>query len=600
MLSQKFSRLIKFGNEYKPTDIDCSRECKIEAVTNSGNCSFITYETKKRGIGLPIRMLIKFPTNNLHDRLEREVIVLKKLRDHFKVVPEFSQYFMKLSEYFIAPGDTYSLFLNPIESETIYQCIAFEAIRNPITLDKKLDNLNNQYEELVELKKKGDQSYVSTLFKYEEEVLTFLDSLNKFYKAILKLSKNTGFVHNDLHSFNILCKENCLYLIDYGRSYININDSDRYDSICEELGKDSVFNRPLDNCKKDILLNDRWVKKPTSLGKYDAILTDLGGLSMYILKKSYNIFKILNVGKVVNNRWIRQNRNGKSYDIERPSNNIDHPTKYYYIMESFYWIQKIQRLLTNLDGDELSFGWKELFTDYDDDDTRSMMTSGGTVFPAIFNFIFSDKMAGGGYQDINKKYNLNLELDEINDIDEELNWGLTPVNPSGGIMQGNDHRRSVVVASQQNLDEKGDNDRIKDIVVKNFDKYPIKDEKDWTEILEDKMNFDSITEKQINNKYNSIQSIRFKIPYRYEISIPNDKGKIGYDFGNNIIRANSRIENLVYGGYNNKNRKYIYLTEDPKHKSRKIYTEKNGDKYFKKEKEKMYLKDFKGKYRYSN
>ena len=215
---------------------------------------------------------------------------------------------------------------------------------------------------------------------------------------------------------------------------------------------------------------------------------------------------------------------------------------------------------------EQSWGTIDL-NDDNENDTRSLMTSGGTVFPVIFNFLFSNKMAGGGYQDFNNKINLNIEFDEINNIDEELDWMV-------------------------------DNDKIKDIVVKNFDKYPIKDDQEvWNEILQTKLNFDSITEKQINNKYNSIQPIRFKIPHRYEISIPNDKSKFGSEFGNNITRTHSRVENLVYGGYNN-NKKYIYLTEDSKHKSRKIYTEKNGDKYFKKEKRKMYLKDFKGKYRY--
>ena len=587
MLSQMFSRLIKFGDKYKPSNIDCTRECKIEAITNSGNCSFITYETKKNDTGLPIRMLIKFPTDNLHDRLEREVIVLEELKKYFKKVPEFSQYFMKLSDYFIAPGDTRSLFLKPVESEIIYQCIAFESIRNPITLDEKLNNFNEQYKELAKLKKMkktGDQYYdpiifEDKLFKYEKEVLNFLDSLNNFYKAILKLSKNIGFVHNDLHSFNVLCKGDCLYLIDYGRSYININDSEKYDSICKELGKDTVFNRPLGNCTKDILLNDRWVKKPTDIGKYDAILTDLGGLSMYILKKSYDVFKNLKVGKVVNNRWQKINENNESFEIKRPINTTDNPTKYYYIKESFFWMQKLQKLLTRLDNGENYFGWKELFTDYNEDDTRSMMTSGGTVFPVIFNFIFSNKMVGGAYQDFNEILpNLDLEFNEINDIDEELDWML------------------------QLRDNGIDNDRIKENI-EDFNKYPIKDDQEiWNKILQKKMNFDSKTEKEINKKFNSIlpQEVKFKIQSlnRYEFPIIDDKKKdILPQFKNIIRRTSSENVNLVHGGDNN-NKKYIYLTEDPKHKSRKIYVEKNGNKYIIKEKTKLYLKDFKGKYRY--
>jgi len=546
-------RFIEFVNTYTPYDPDCRNNsaCELEANTNSGNCSFSTYKARVRDSSKLKRIMVKFPTQSTQDRLEREVIILDKLTKYLEDKdPYFSQQFMKLTSYFVAPGSARgSLHLKPVKSDIIYQCIAFEVIRKPLTLNDILEKI------------------------VENEIPDFLNMLNKFYKSILKLAQSTGFVHNDLHACNILVKDDYMLLIDYGRSYMDFEsfELDSYKTICDELGKNTIFDPPKKECKLNILLNDEWVKIPRKKGGYDAILTDLGGLSLYMLAKRPDIFKKLNVGKVENNKW----RKG---EISKPRNNLEsESTPYYYIMKSFYWMQTFQTILSGLDRDETLFAWKDLFsTDGFDDDTRSLMTTGGTVYPPIFNFALPLEryLYGGAAQLPQERYNINLvaEYQEIDLINDDIEWNLKIDDDSNQFFQ---------------------RQRMDDILSKEDEN----DNSEWLKILRSKAYFDY---RNLN------QFKKFKASYEYYPKTPIINTY--YDIKDIIQNNNSKKRREIINNANipeygigflraGNSKTHIYFTDDPKHKARKIYI-LNGDKYVKKGKEKLYLKYFKGKYRY--
>ena len=177
----------------------CNSDLKFEQLS-SGNNSLITWDDT-------YFYKTELLSDKSADTIESDILILKNLQEQKS--PHLLEYVNDFECKLSKNNNYYQIALSPNNSKKSKILITKKIECTPGLMT--IDDLINFHKECSE----------NTSDSKEHILLKF----NKFAVNLINISKNTRFIHNDCHFGNVLVDKNDNFvLIDYGRSYININD----------------------------------------------------------------------------------------------------------------------------------------------------------------------------------------------------------------------------------------------------------------------------------------------------------------------------------------------------------------------------------------
>ena len=164
----------------------------LKLSSNSAHAKFATLKLNREP------MLIKVMTSADADLLHHDVYILKRLQSylHFPVME--LKWFFKYHVFQNTDTGKSNVSLKAITNAKLYPAVVLHRYREAISLEEMLNN---------------DVFLVETQFK-------------QFIDSYLALNQLTRFLHNDLHSYNILYDTSRFVMIDYGASYVDLQEDD--------------------------------------------------------------------------------------------------------------------------------------------------------------------------------------------------------------------------------------------------------------------------------------------------------------------------------------------------------------------------------------
>ena len=231
---------------------------KLRLNCNSANAYNIAFVDKNGRLGF-----IKVQKNLLLDDLQGDVVVNKEInalcqkaqfafcRNHFVTFDDAfpvileedgDSYNIRFDYYLNYKNDKPSYFhlrggyIEPTGHHTFPSMIT-DGIANPVSLQELLNHY--KYGQINSL-----EECTGLLFTSTEEYLTdhLLPALHDLFRALLSVSSELNFVHNDLHSSNILWskEKKSFVVIDYGRSYVKVRNMQSVRDAIQKLGLEAV------------------------------------------------------------------------------------------------------------------------------------------------------------------------------------------------------------------------------------------------------------------------------------------------------------------------------------------------------------------------
>lgn len=526
---------------------------------------------------------------------------------------------------------------------SMYPSFMFPASSNVMSLSSFIQEKFNGLEKLRDSSAKN--------FDYNDKTL-FFDKLNLFYKSFIYLSKHTGFFHNDLHTNNILYNNqtNMFLLIDYGRAYVNkyvsgelLND---IKSIYNEFKDCDVYKKNItlkdfrkyrklfhNKYGKKCLYHDNYVEeddkdpsktaKSMNVGNLNNCLADLAGLSTMVLSlcndranKKNHIVEFYN-DKC--NKFYSNSTQTNLFKLPIMPDYNDNNNEYFIIntdVESLK--QNVQEANTINNGRTdyfiLSMAWMALFVGviiksnprnkiksnktkfrvsknllFGENEKTSVMWKSGIIWPSQFNKVIIDI----GYNIYNVIMNhildggSNFNELEILEKELELTSKIELTTKYSKTLKSSNTYRSATNHSSKNMTG-GAECRITnvwlDIIQKGEDlKLPSSSSATSSTTDLDPLVIDSISDDEDPSQTQAPIGGRSSTGHVIEKWVDIYKAKEGMSLPTTISPLKS----------SNK----IFLKKDPKQKPYKVYLDTvTSHRYIKKNNEKIYLKDIRGRY----